>query len=193
MASHFTLVGYMPFNILTVMVLAILGFFFMAVVPCAAQQQANLSDIGNATVTLYYYDNENGIKGAIVPMPDNPQQVNYDTALAAPGMYAFSHVPAGQWYYLEADHNGNRWYAIFYMEENVGTKTANVHIPPLVRVNATQDITISPSPTATATPAASIPIPMINEGPRRATPGMTLAAAMLAAAIAMSLMAFKRR
>jgi hypothetical protein len=182
----------MPFNILTVMVLAILGFFLI-IAPCAAQQQANLSDTGNATVTLYYYDNVSGIKGAMVPMPDNPQRVNNDPAAAAPGMYAFSHVPAGQWYYLEADHDGNQWYSIFYMDENAGTKTANVHIPPLVPANASRGMTISPSPTATSTPAASVPVPTINEGPQRATPGMTLAAAMLAAAIAMLMMPLKSR
>jgi hypothetical protein len=186
MAPLFKLVGYMPYKTLTLMVLAIMGFFFIAAGPGTAQQQANLSDIGNATVTLYYYDNMSGMKGAIVPMPDNPQQVNYDPAVAAPGMYTFSHVPAGQWYYLEADHNGSKWYAIFYMEENVGTKTANVNIPPLTPVNGTASAsplpstyptpspTVLPCPTATATPVPS--------------PGM----AFVVAAIAMSLMAFKR-
>jgi hypothetical protein len=168
------------------MALAILGLFFIVVGLSVAQQQAGLSDIGNATVTLYYYNTGNGTKGAIVPMPDNPQQVNYDPAVAAPGMYAFSHVPAGQWYYLEADHNGNRWYSIFYMEENVGTKTANVDIPPLKPVNGTASV--SPSPSAYPVPSPTVlPCPTVTGAPVP-SPGM----AFLVAAIAISVMAFKR-
>jgi hypothetical protein len=177
----------MPYKTLTLMVLAIMGFFFMVIAPVTAQQQANLSDIGNATVTLYYYDKGDGIKGAIVPMPDNPQQVNYDTAVAAPGMYTFSHVPAGQWYYLEADHNGNKWYAIFYMEENVGTKTANVNIPPFRPVNRTTGVSPSPSVYPASSPTA-LPCPTATAAPVP-SPGM----AFVAAAIAVFMMALKRR
>ncbi len=172
------------------LIAALTGFFFIAM-GAGAAQQANLSDIGNATVTLYFY--ENGTKGAIVPMPDNPQRVNWDPALAAPGMYTFSHVPAGHEYYLEADHNGNKWYAVFYMEENVGTVTRNVDIPPLMPASATGDAGASPPPTATPTPAASVPIPTRNEGPARATPGMTMAAATMALIAAISCAALKRR
>jgi hypothetical protein len=179
----------MLFKPLIVMLLAIMGLFFIAIGPGAAQQQAGLVDIGNATVTLYYYDNVSKTKGAIVPLPDNPQHVNYDPAVAAPGMYTFSHVPAGQWYYLEADNGGNKWYSIFYMEENIGTKTENVNIPPFKAVNDSGEMVISPSPTATPTPAASTPIPSINEGPTRATPGM----AFTVAAIAIFLATLKRR
>lgn len=164
--------------------------FLLAAMPCIAQQQSSLGRIGNTTVTLYYYDSTNQTKGDVVPMPDNPQYVNVDPAYAAPGMYTFSHVPSGEWYYLEADHQGNKWYSIFYMEENVGTKTANVNIPPMRPVNITpanmprvtpQDTVPaipSPSPAATPVPAAS--------------PGMTLAAAIVAAALALAFISVKR-
>ncbi len=166
------------------LIAALTGFFFIAM-GAGAAQQAGLSDIGNTTVTLYHY--ENGTRGAIVPMPDNPQRVNWDPSLAAPGMYTFSHVPAGQWYYLEADHDGNKWYAVFYMAENAGTLTRNVHIPPMTPVNASGEAVISPTPT----PAASIPAPAEKEG-SRATPGMTLVAAVLSMAAMMAIMALKR-
>ncbi len=164
------------------------GFFIMASLPGIAQlQQANLSDIGGATVTLYYYDRGNATMGAIVPMDDNPQAVSYDPAISAPGMYAFSHVPAGQWYYLEAEHKGKKWYAIFYMDEGAGTKTANVNIPPLAPVNETAGISPSPSPAPTAVPT-SAPIPTTARTPPP-TPGMAFTAAIIALVITISLLA----
>jgi hypothetical protein len=147
------------------LILYIIFYFLVALaLPCAAQQQASLSYIGNATVTLYYYDEANGTKGGIVPMPDNPQYVNFDPAIAAPGMYTFSHVPAGQWYYLEAEHEGKKWYTIFYMQEGMGTKTANVHIPPFTPINATAapEAIASPTPAPCPTPA---PSPATSPGP----------------------------
>ena len=124
-------------------------------------------------------------------MPDNPQYVNVDPAQAAPGMYTFSHVPSGQWYYLEADHQGNRWYSIFYMENNVGTKTANVNIPPMQPVNGSSPAVPTPAlksdtpapPTPTPTPTATVPA---------ATPGMTLITAIVAGALALALAGVKR-
>jgi hypothetical protein len=177
-----------------ILLLSIAGFLAVAAVPCMAQQQANLSDIGNTTVTLYYYDNTNETKGAIVPMPDNPQDVNLDPAIAAPGMYTFSHVPSGRWYYLEADHDGNKWFTVFFMEEGVGTKTANVHIPPLTPVNASM-----PSPSPSPSPSASFGAsPTATPHPTGmltpvASPGMTIMAAISAIIAAITLMALKRQ
>lgn len=158
--------------------------------PCLAQQQ-NYSGFYNTTVTLYYYDNSNQTKGAAVDMPDNPQYVNADPALAAPGMYTFSYVPSGQWYYLEADHQGNKWYTIFYMEDNAGTKTANVHIPPMQPVNVTETATATQMPPIDTPP----PVPSLSPTPTPvpvATPGMTPATAMLAGVFAIALAGIKR-
>jgi len=156
------------------LILYIIFYFLVALaLPCAAQQQASLSYIGNATVTLYYYDEANGTKGGIVPMPDNPQYVNFDPAIAAPGMYTFSHVPAGQWYYLEAEHEGKKWYTIFYMQEGMGTKTANIHIPPFTPISA-----ISPTPEATTGPMQTptpAPKPSPGTGITAAIMGITIA------------------
>jgi hypothetical protein len=155
------------------------------------QGTPDLSQMYNTTVTLYYYDNANATKGGIVPMPDNPQHVNMDPALAAPGMYTFSQVPSGQWYYLEADNQGNKWYTIFYMEENVGTKTANVHIPPFTLLNATA----TPLPTVIQTPSptpiqSGTPVPAGIESPK-ASPGPSAILALLA--IATSLCISRKR
>lgn len=143
------------------------------------QGSPDLTEMYNTTVTLFYYDNANGTKGDAVQMPDNPQYVNMDPALAAPGMYTFSQVPSGQWYYLEADHQGNKWYTIFYMEENVGTKTANVHIPPLAPVNVTATRHPAAKQTLTPTPVPSgTGVPATNEGPK-ASPGVTPLVALM--------------
>lgn len=180
------MVGYMTHKnrILTILLLAfstlvIFSSSALAQVNNSPPAQVNLSDIGNATVTLYYYDNASGAKGAIVPMACNPQEVNNDPGKAAPGMYVFQRVPAGSWYYLEADHNGNKWYTIFYMEENIGTKTANVHIPPLTPLNSTAGLP-SPSPLPSVSPTAGFttsPVP-VTAGKPKATPGMTIPAAL---------------
>lgn len=132
---------------------------------------AELSNVSNATVTLYYYDLATGEKGAIVPMPDNPQQVAWDASKAAPGMYTFSKVPTDRWYYLEADNNGNQWFAVFYMTPGTGTHTANVDIPPFQPVNATLTPTPTVMPTSTPTAAPSTPAPSPSKA--AATPGMT--------------------
>jgi hypothetical protein len=180
----------MPHKDLRLLLLSILaGLFLLLALPGQAQQQVNLSDIGNATVTLYYYDKASETKGAIVPMPDNPQLVNDDPSKAAPGMFVFSQVPSGSWYYMEADHNGNKWYTIFFMEDNAGTKTANIHIPPLTPVNSTASPSpsVTPTPMATAVPAAtSTPTPLPS-------PGMTFAAAGMALTMLAALLAFTRR
>lgn len=168
------------------------GIFILAALPCIAQQQSSLGSIGNTTVTLYYYDSVNQTKGDAVPMPDNPQYVNADPAYAAPGMYTFSHVPADHWYYLEADHQGNRWCSIFYMEDNVGTKTANVNIPPMQPVNATPSATATaiPPPQDTAPPMLS-PSSSATSSPT-ASPGMTPAIAIVAAVLALVFTYYKR-
>ncbi len=151
---------------------------------------AELGNVSNATVTMYYYDQAAGEKGAIVPMPDNPQQVAWDASKAAPGMYTFSKVPTGQWYYLEADNNGNKWYTIFYMSPGTGTHTANVAIPPFQSVNATAMPTPTATPTSmpTAIPATPTPVP----SKAAATPGMTGLIALISI-IAAASMAFKAR
>jgi hypothetical protein len=154
-----------------------------------AQQQANMGSVDNATVTLYYFDNASGTKGGIVPMPDNPQKVNWDPKLAAPGMYTFSRVPAGQYYYLEADHNGNKWYATFYMEENVGTVTRNVAIPPWTALNVTT--TATPNPTSAPIQTAP-PLPSSSPTPAPSR-GFQFVAAASAAIFAMAITSLKRR
>lgn len=162
---------------------ALLIMAFTALVSPAVAQVSQavpeLGNVSNATVTLYYYDQASGKKGAMVPMPDNPQQVMWDPQRAAPGMYTFAHVPTGNWYYLEADNNGHKWYAVFFMAPGVGTHTANVHIPPFQPAN----VTIAPTPVATptttptVTPAASTPT--LPAPTPSATPGLTPIFAMI--------------
>jgi hypothetical protein len=151
---------------------------------------AELGNVSNATVTMYYYDQATGEKGAIVPMPDNPQQVSWDASKAAPGMYTFSKVPTGQSYYLEADNNGNKWFTIFYMAPGTGTHTANVHIPPFQSLNAT----VAPTPTATptATPTVIPVTPTPSPSKAAATPGMSGMIALMSIVVAASI-AFKCR
>lgn len=178
-----------------IFVLSLLAIFVLAISPMPAAMQdtstPDLSEMYNTTVTLYYYDNASQTKGAFVDMPDNPQYVNADPAMAAPGMYTFSQVPSGQWYYLEADHQGNKWYTIFFMGENIGTKTANVHIPPMQPVNVTATAAATPMPPIDTPP----PVPSLSLTPTPApvaTPGMTPAAAMLAGVFAIALAGIKR-
>ena len=180
--------------LLTLSLLTILSLQALAQQTTDVPRQANLSDIGSATVTLYYYNDTNRTIGAIVPVPDNPQQVNNDTSKSAPGMYVFPQVPAGNWYYLEADHNGNKWYTIFYMPEKAGTVTANVDIPPLEPLNSTasEAISVTPHPTAQPTTSPTItPEPSASASPT-ATPGMTMLPALLAGFAAI-LLALRRR
>jgi hypothetical protein len=161
---------------------------FYVVLIASGLSVAQQGYLTNTTVTLYYYDNATATKGDIVPMPDNPQYVNSDPATAAPGMYTYSHVPSGNWYYLEADHEGNLWYTIFFMEENVGTKTANVHIPPMVQVNATATASPTPHPISTPVPAPT-GIPSPTPVP---TPGMTFTATAAAALLTLALIKIKK-
>jgi hypothetical protein len=180
--------------LLTLSVLTVLSLQALAQQTTVVPRQANLSDIGSATITLYYYDDTNGTIGAMVPVPDNPQQVNNDTSKSAPGMYVFPQVPAGSWYYLEADRNGNEWYTIFYMPEKAGTVTANVDIPPLEPLNSTAADTPSVTPNPTARPTASptiTPEPSASASPT-ATPGMTILPALLAGCTGI-LIALRRR
>ena len=128
---------------------------------------AQLANVSNATVTLYYYDNATGEKGDMVPMPDNPQQVAWDASISAPGMYTFSKVPTDQWYYLEANNNGNKWYAVFYMAPGEGTHTANVDIPPFQPLN---DSVVSVTPTPTAAPTAVPNMSVNTPAPTTSTP-----------------------
>jgi hypothetical protein len=137
----------------------------------------SLPQYGNVTgaiVTLYYYNESTGGKGDMVIIEGNPQVVNADPGMAAPGMFTFTRVPAGR-YYLEADNNGSRYFAIVDVE--YGTSTANIHIPGWSRINgtATPDVTLSPSPTPVSTPSAT--------PPAKATPGF---AAIMAAATLMA-------
>lgn len=148
---------------------------------------AQLGNVSNATVTLYYYDNSTGQKGDMVPMPDNPQQVQWDSSLAAPGMYTFSRVPAGQWYYVEADNNGHKWYAVFYMTPGTGTYTANVDIPPFRPLNDSV-VSITPTPTVTPTtvPNVSVNTPTPTASKPEPTPaptGVFSIVALMAAAL----------
>lgn len=139
-----------------------------------ALPMAQLGNVSNATVTLYYYDQATGEKGDMVSMPDNPQQVAWDSSRSAPGMYTFSKVPADQWYYLEANNSGNKWYAVFYMAQGEGTHTANVHIPPFQPLN---DSALSITPTPTVVPTVTVNIPVSTPAPivskPAPTPGMT--------------------
>jgi hypothetical protein len=148
-----------------------------------------LGSVWNATVTLYYYDQTTEEKGAMVPMPDNPQQVAWDASKAAPGMYTFSKVPTDRWYYLEADNNGNKWYAVFYMAPGSGTHTANVDIPPFRQVNATITPTPTIMPTSTPTALPSTPTPAPSKA--AATPGMTGIVALISL-IASALITIKK-
>ncbi len=135
---------------------------------------AQLGNVSNATVTLYYYDQSTGEKGQIVPMPDNPQQVQWDSSRAAPGMYTFSKVPASQWYYLEANNDGHKWFAVFYMAQGEGTHTANVDIPPFQPLNDSI-VSITPAPTIapTAVPNTSVNTPAPTASTPEPTPGPT--------------------
>ncbi len=139
-----------------------------------AAPMAHLGNVSNAMVTLYYYDQPTGEKGQIVPMPDNPQQVQWDSSRAAPGMYTFSKVPAGQWYYLEADNDGHKWYAVFYMALGEGTHTANVNIPPFQPLNDSV-VSITPTPTTapSAVPNTSVNTPVPTASKPEPTPGPT--------------------
>jgi hypothetical protein len=131
---------------------------------------AELGNVSSATVTLYYYDNADGEKGAMVPMSDNPQQVAWDASRSAPGMYTFSKVPTDQWYYLEANNNGDTWYTVFYMAQGQGTHTANVNIPPFQPLN---NSSVSTTPAPSAAPAAMPSTAVNTPAPTAAKPQPT--------------------
>jgi hypothetical protein len=113
--------------------------------------QAELGDISGAWVTLYYYNASTGVKGDIVPIADNPQQVSSDPSVSPMGAYTFTRVPAGT-YYVEAVNNGNAYFAIVTVSH--GTETANVAIPTWKKVDTTPSATaiVSPTPVPTIAP-----------------------------------------
>ena len=184
-----------PKLVILVFVLSALAMFSLQVVAqqdTTVPRHVELADIGNATVTFYYYDDLNATRGAMVDMPDNPQQVNNDPNKAALGMYAFSHVPADQWYYLEADNNGSKWYTIFYMQEGTGTRTANVDMPPFTPVNTTPTNTATPLPEPTVNATASPTTSIVKDIPTPA-PGMAFPLAILSIVIVGIVLVIKRR
>lgn len=166
-------------------VLALLLFYSGAVAgaqsPSPQPSQPYYSDIKGAVVTLYYYDPVTKGKGAIVPLPEgqNPQEVQWDANISAPGTYTFYKVPFGT-YYIEAVHNGHAWFAIANV--GAGTTTANVAIPP----NGTTDwrpVAEAPSATATPSPAATAtPLPTSSPTP---SPGLTTSSALIGLMIVM--------
>ena len=137
--------------------------------------QVDLGDVKGAVVTLYYFDQATGGKGAIVPLPDgqNPQEVQWDYTKAAPGTYTFYKVPQGT-YYVEAVHGNHTWFAIVTVDQ--GTSTANVAIPPYndsgFFATPSPEATLSPSPSpspANATPATLTPTPSATPSPGMST------------------------
>jgi hypothetical protein len=175
-------------NVFIICVLLLLFTFSCAAVASAQSanatepSQVQLGDIKGAVVTLYYYDFATGGKGAMVPLPDNPQNVQWDYTKAAPGTYTYTHVPEGI-YYLEAVHNNHSWFAIVTVNSTLGTSTANVAIPPY------NDSGFFPSPSPTAAPAVAPtetpvvspePTPMPHATP---SPGMTTLCALTGLAI----------
>jgi hypothetical protein len=160
-------------------VVTILLFLFiiyaLMIVQCGAQtplaqpSQVELGDVKGTIVTLYYYNFETGGKGAIVPLPDgqNPQEVQWDSAKAAPGTFTFYKVPFGI-YYMEAVHGNHSYFAIANVTE--GTTTANVAIPPEGTGIQWQPVgetsaTATPSPVPTVLPPPpSMPSPTPSPG-----------------------------
>lgn len=151
-----------------------------------------LGNVSGAVVTLYYYDPVTGGKGAYVALQDNPQYVQWDEQLAAPGTYTFSRVPEGT-YYIEAVHNNNSWFTIATVYR--GTTTANVAIPP---VNWTEAATLTPLPTPVSTPvptpapaeATPTPTPIPSATP---APGMGAVVTLAGIGILMICLAWKNR
>lgn len=167
---------------------SIILLLFSVLLIGAFSGHAHANDLGNvsgAIVTLYYYDESTGGKGDIVPLPDNPQFVNADPDMAAPGMFTFTRVPAGK-YYLEANNSGRIFFAIADVYQ--GTTTANIHIP-----GGWQQVNATPVPTATPTvsPPPLLPTPSPSPTPAPRTPGFEALAASMAFAIAV--MSIKRR
>ncbi|MCD1293978.1 hypothetical protein CUJ83_03075 [Methanocella sp. CWC-04] len=157
-------------------------------------EQVRLGDITGTVVTLYYYDEETGGKGNIVPLPDNPQVVTADPAKAAPGTYTFTRVPVGK-YYIEAVNDGNVYFAIMELKEGQGTGTANIAIPNWQRISGTSDDTDSvpetiPSPTSIISPT---PSQMPASATKASTPGMTGAMAFMAIMMSLCIIALKRK
>ncbi len=183
---------------LSVIFVVLMAIFVLPALAAAQQNNstipmANLSNVSNATVTLFFYDQTIGEKGAMVPMPDNPQQVQWDSSLSAPGMYTFSKVPASQWYYLEADNNGHKWYAVFYMAQGEGTHTANVNIPPFQPLNdSVEPITPTPTVAPTAVPNTSLNTPTPTASKPEPTPAPTGIISIVALTAAVLLFMKKR-
>ena len=139
--------------------------------------QVELGDIQGAVVTLYYYDFATGGKGAIVPLPDNPQDVQWDYTKAAPGTYTYTRVPEGV-YYLEAVHKNHTWFAIVTVNATLGTSTANVAIPAYNDSGffPSPDPSVVPSPALTEAPSAT-PAPSLSPS-ATPSPGMTALCAL---------------
>jgi hypothetical protein len=142
--------------------------------------QVDLSNVKGAVVTLYYFDDATGGKGAMVPLPDgqNPQPVEWDYTKAAPGTYTFYKVPQGT-YYVEAVHGNHTWFAIVTVDQ--GTSTANVAIPPYndSGFNATPspEATLSPLPSPLVSPTATEPAKPTPAG-TTPSPGMSTLCAL---------------
>lgn len=148
--------------------------------------QAYQGDIRGTVVTLYYYDPVTGMKGEKAPLPDNPQEVQWDPARAAPGSYTFTRVPEGHYYVEAVTPDNDSYFAI--VEVSRGTSTANVAIPGWKKADDRQSslpVSVTPEPVATPAydggnaTAGTDPTPRASPGP-----GMAMAAiAMLAAII----------
>jgi hypothetical protein len=142
--------------------------------------QVDLSNVKGAVVTLYYYDEATGGKGAMVPLPDgqNPQPVEWDYTKAAPGTYTFYKVPQGT-YYVEAVNGNHTWFAIVTVDQ--GTSTANVAIPPYndsgFFATPSPAATLSPSPSPLSSPTATAPATATPTG-TTPSPGMSTLCAL---------------
>lgn len=148
--------------------------------PVPSPGQVDLGDVTGAVVTLYYYDPVTDEKGSLVPVPENPQLVQWDYARAAPGTYVFYHVPQGT-YYVEAVHDNHSWFAIVTVDQ--GTSTANVAIPLFNETSpaatslpsSLPSSSVFPSPAATAIPSHS---PSAAPSGTIPSPGMTTLSAL---------------
>jgi len=131
--------------------------------PVPDVKEVELGNVTGAIVTLYYYDPSTGGKGDIVKIPENPQHVQWNESVAAPGTYTFTHVPEGT-HYIEAVHDNRTWFAIASL--NQGTTTANVAIPP--QSNWNEMTTQSSTPPVLAAPANGSP-PASSDGVQTAS------------------------
>jgi len=174
-------------NACIVSVLFILFTFSLAAVAGAQStvtpqpSQVEPGDVKGAVVTLYYYNEATGGKGAMVPLPDgqNPQEVEWDYTKAAPGTYTFYKVPQGT-YYVEAVHGNHTWFAAPVVVDQ-GTSTANVAIPPYndsgFFATPSPEATLSSSPSPLTSPTATEPAMPTPNG-TTPSPGMSTLCAL---------------